>query len=67
MENKIVLDSCVFNKLFLQESETDNAIALINHLTAQAYKIFAPNLFYMKYWQLLKSVKLTHNRFMPLL
>lgn len=45
MENKVVLDSCVFNKLFLQEPETDKAIALINHLTAQAYKIFAPNLF----------------------
>ncbi|MEY4768059.1 MAG: hypothetical protein RL637_698 [Pseudomonadota bacterium] len=45
MENKVVLDSCVFNKLFLQEPETDKTIALINHLTAQAYKIFAPNLF----------------------
>jgi len=45
MDNKIVLDSCVFNKLFLQEPETDTAIALINHLTAKPYEIFAPNLF----------------------
>lgn len=45
MDNKIVLDSCVFNKLFLQEPETDTAIALIKHLTAKAYEIFAPSLF----------------------
>jgi predicted nucleic acid-binding protein len=45
MDNKIVLDSCVFNKLFLQEPETDKAIALINHLTAKSYQILAPSLF----------------------
>ncbi|MFZ2724742.1 MAG: PIN domain-containing protein [Methylococcaceae bacterium] len=45
MNNKIVLDSSVFNKLFLQEPETDKAIALINHLTVKAYQILTPSLF----------------------
>ena len=38
MDNKIVLDSCVFNKLFLQEPETDKAIALIDHSKISTYQ-----------------------------
>ncbi len=45
MQNKVVLDSCVFNKLFLQEIDRHQAIDLIDKLTAQNYKIIVPNLF----------------------
>lgn len=42
---KIVLDSCVFNKLFLNEFDRDEAIKLIDFLTTNSYKILVPDLF----------------------
>lgn len=45
MENKVVLDSCVFNKLFLHESDREQAVHLIDALTKQKYNIIAPGLF----------------------
>lgn len=45
MENKIVLDSCVFNKLFLQEPDREQAIDLIYTLTKRNYAVLVPSLF----------------------
>ena len=45
MQNKVVLDSCVFNKLFLEEADRDQAINLISELTKQNYQVIAPSLF----------------------
>jgi predicted nucleic acid-binding protein len=45
MQNKVVLDSCVFNKLFLQESDKQDAIDLITELSKQHYKVLVPDLF----------------------
>ena len=45
MTNKVVLDSCVFNKLFLQESDSQQAINLISALTLQDYRVIVPGLF----------------------
>ncbi len=45
MKNKIVLDSCVFNKLFLDEPDREHAINLIDTLTKQKYKTIVPSLF----------------------
>jgi len=45
MQNKIVIDSCVFNKLFLQEPDREQAIALINEVTKRKYQVLAPSLF----------------------
>lgn len=45
MQNKIVLDSCVFNKLFLQEADREQAINLITELTKRKYQVLVPSLF----------------------
>ena len=45
MQNKIVLDSCVFNKLFLQEPGSQQALDLINTLTEKDINVIAPGLF----------------------
>lgn len=46
MHNKtIVLDSCVFNKLFLDEYDSYQAIALINEVVRKNVRILAPSLF----------------------
>ena len=45
MQNKIVLDSCVFNKIFLEEDDKNQAIDLIKELTKQKYMVLAPKLF----------------------
>jgi predicted nucleic acid-binding protein len=45
MRPKVVLDSCVFNKLFLQEDDRQQAIDLMTALTEQHYQIIAPSLF----------------------
>lgn len=45
MQNKVVLDSCVFNKLFLEEDDRDQAIDLITELTEQNYQVIVPSLF----------------------
>lgn len=45
MQNKVVLDSCVFNKLFLEEDDRDQAIELIKELTNKNYQVIVPSLF----------------------
>jgi len=45
MKTKVVLDSCVFNKLFLKESDSDKAFSLITELELRKYQILAPSLF----------------------
>ena len=46
MYNKtIVLDSCVFNKLFLEEHDSYQAIALIDEVVRRNVRILAPSLF----------------------
>ena len=45
MQNKIVLDSCVFNKLFLQEDDKQDAIDLITELSHRHYQVLVPDLF----------------------
>ena len=45
MTNKVVLDSCVFNKLFLQEPDSQQAVDLISALTLQDYRVIVPGLF----------------------
>lgn len=45
MINKIVLDSSVFCKLFLQENGRQQAIDLMTALTQQNYKVIALSLF----------------------
>lgn len=45
MQNKVVLDSCVFNKLFLEEDDRDQAIELITELTNRNYQVIVPSLF----------------------
>lgn len=45
MQNKVVLDSCVFNKLFLEENDREQAIELIKELTKQNYQVIVPSLF----------------------
>ena len=45
MQNKVVLDSCVFNKLFLQEDDRQQAISLITELAQRKYQVLVPNLF----------------------
>jgi len=43
--NKIVLDSCVFSKLFLQEPDRHEAIALITELSRRNIQVLVPSLF----------------------
>lgn len=45
MNNKIVLDSCVFSKLFLKEHDSHQANALINTLISNKTQILVPSLF----------------------
>jgi predicted nucleic acid-binding protein len=45
MQNKVVIDSCVFNKLFLQEPDREQAIELINEVTKRKYQVLVPSLF----------------------
>jgi predicted nucleic acid-binding protein len=45
MQNKVVLDSCVFNKLFLDENDKEQAIQLITELSKRHYQVIVPNLF----------------------
>jgi len=43
--NKVVLDSCVFSKLFLQEPDHQEAVELITELSQQNVKVLVPSLF----------------------
>jgi len=43
--NKVVLDSCVFVKLFLQEPDHKDAIKLISELSKRNYQVLVPSLF----------------------
>lgn len=45
-KNQVVLDSCVFCKLFLQEPDRDQAIALVKALGEGHYAIVVPQLFF---------------------
>jgi len=45
VKNKIVLDSCVFSKLFLKEHDSHQANALINALIKNKTQILVPSLF----------------------
>lgn len=45
MKTKVVLDSCIFNKLFLKEADSAEAISLITELEIRKYQILAPSLF----------------------
>ncbi len=45
MQNKVVLDSCVFNKLFLEEDDKEQAIELIMELSKRNYQVIVPGLF----------------------
>lgn len=45
MQNKIVIDSCIFNKLFLEEPDREQAIELINEVTKRKYQVLVPSLF----------------------
>lgn len=45
-KNQVVLDSCVFCKLFLQEPDRDQAIALVKALGDGHYAIVVPQLFF---------------------
>ncbi len=45
MNDKIVLDSCVFSKQFLEESDSYQANALIDRLIENKVHIFVPSLF----------------------
>ena len=45
MQNKVVLDSCVFNKLFLEEDDKEQAIELITELSKRNYQVIVPGLF----------------------
>ena len=42
---KVVLDSCVFCKLFLDEPDHQEAVALITELSIQNYQVLVPSLF----------------------
>ena len=44
-KNKIILDSCVFNKLFLEEHDSEQAVDLISALAQKNYRVLAPGLF----------------------
>ena len=43
--NKVVLDSCVFSKLFLQEPDHQEAVELITELSQRNIKVLVPSLF----------------------
>jgi len=43
--DKVVLDSCVFSKLFLQEPDRDEAIAFITELNRRNIQVLVPSLF----------------------
>jgi len=43
--NKVVLDSCVFSKLFLQEPDRQEAIELITELSQKNIQVLVPSLF----------------------
>lgn len=43
--SKVVLDSCVFCKLFLDEPDHQEAIGLITELSLQNYQVLVPSLF----------------------
>jgi len=45
MQNKVVLDSCVFNKLFLEEDDKEQAIQLITEISKRNYQVIVPSLF----------------------
>lgn len=43
--NQIVLDSCVFSKLFIKEADSHQAHTLIEHIIKNNIKIIVPSLF----------------------
>ncbi len=57
MFKKIVLDSCVFCKLFLQEHDRQQAIDLMSMLIEQRYEIIEPSLFL---YEVLAVAKISH-------
>lgn len=45
-QRQIVLDACIFTKLFVIESDREQAIALLKALGKQQYTILVPSLFF---------------------
>lgn len=43
--NKVVIDSCVFVKLFLQEPDHKQVVELITELSQRNYQVLVPSLF----------------------
>jgi predicted nucleic acid-binding protein len=46
MSNVVVVDACVFNKLFLLETDRNQAVELIKYLTENDNRIIAPALMF---------------------
>lgn len=42
---KIVIDSCIFNKLYLDEEDSINAVDYIKKINIAGYKILVPSIF----------------------
>jgi len=47
----IIIDANIFNKLFLQESDRDQALAFFDKAAAQDKRLIAPSLFRYEIWE----------------
>lgn len=45
---QLVIDTSVFNKLYLEEADSDQAIALFRRATAREFELQAPDLLYLE-------------------
>lgn len=66
-KNQVVLDSCVFCKLFLQEPDREQAIALIKALGSEHYAIVVPHLFFYEVMAVATYSKFDLDKVMALL
>ncbi len=58
MSKKFVVDSCVFAKLFLNESDRSKAIKFFNEILENRYQIFVPSIFTYEIFNICSSQNL---------
>lgn len=63
----VVLDACVFSKLFLQEPDRDQAIALIKTLGEQRHTLMVPQLFFYEIMAVANYAKFDMGKTLALL
>ena len=64
---QLIIDSSVFNKLYLEEADSEQAVALFTRATAREFELQAPDLLYLEVISTANSYKVPIDHVVQLL